>query len=572
MPRPLLTGAALGVIAFLAPQVALAQCEQRLERAVAAIGTLSDSVDRRVHDQLIDLHDEAGGNDGPCVEAGVARMEEVLRRNGAQIEGDGGRAATGQSRGGASAGSAGAAASRPSLVQVTPPTPFSRTAQDRMAGLPAAQQAEARDVARYVENIRGFGVQISGELAAQAPAQANEVALTTNTAIAAAEALQQTLMQPSHIEMLYDQLADSIRDVQQADAALSAAYQAVLRDRSSSTSLDRLEAALAHSQSMQAKLDQLEGRATEGKYEALAEGRPEGYEAAFRALEAKHQSENRSLDVRCEGFQRAAEQKFVEDLQSGRVVGQQNELGFGLAQCQAISFPVWEQQQREWDELEARFATPDDLAPPRPRRNPPRSAPPRPQAAPPRPPTDQTPPPPPPAAEQEPKPMGPEEIAQQRRERDQARSDARRALDQALRTAEENPNSHEAQVKVDGAKMVLQHAEEAYRGHLSQHSPSEVADYDAEQYRAARRPMRPIDNIQEQVRSNPAPDHRPTGDADQGYLPTEARPIDGVARNPAPQGGLTPPPAPEAGLASALRGFGSGNAGTTPSAPAGPTS
>lgn len=151
--------------------------------------------------------------------------------------------------------------------------------------------------------------------------------------------------------------------------------------------------------------------------------------------------------------------------------------------------------------------------------------------------------------------MSPEEIAQQRRERDQARSDARRALDQALRTAEENPNSHDAQVKVDGAKMVLQHAEEAYRGHLSQHSPSEVADYDAAQYRAARRPMRPIDNIQEQVRSNPAPEHRPTGNADEGYLPAEARPIEGVSRNPAPQDGLTPTPAPEAGLESAWRGW-----------------
>lgn len=150
--------------------------------------------------------------------------------------------------------------------------------------------------------------------------------------------------------------------------------------------------------------------------------------------------------------------------------------------------------------------------------------------------------------------MGPQEIAQQRQEREQARRDARRALDQALTAAEENPNSHDAQIKVEGAKMVVQHAEEAYRGHLEQHSPSEVADYDAEQYRAARRPMRPIENIQDQVRTNSAPEHRPTGNADEGYMPTEARPIEGVSRNPAPQGGLTPTPAPEAGLESAWRG------------------
>jgi len=574
-----MTGAALGVIAFLAPQVASAQCEQRLERAVAAIGTLSDSVDRRVHDQLIDLHDEAGGNEGRCVEAGVARMEDLLRRNGAQIEGDVGPAATGRSGGGGASTSGGGGGSRPSLVQVTPPTPFSRTVEQGIAALPAAQQAEARDVGRYVENIRGFGVQISGDLAAQAPAQANAVALTTNTAIVAAEALQKTLMQPSHIEMLYDQLVDSVRDAQQADRALSAAYQAVLRERSSSTSLDRLEAALAHSLAMQAKLDQLEGRAAQGKYDALAEGRPEGYAAALAALEAKHQQENRALDAQCDARNQMAQQELAKDYLSGN--RESNAIGAAIADCQAISFPVWQRQKQEADALEARFAALDDLAPPRPRRNPPRSNPPRTQT-PPRPaPNPTPPPPPPPAAEQPPKPLSPQEIAQQRRDREQALSDARRALDRALTNVEENPNSHEAQVKLDGAKMVVQHADEAYRGHLAQYAPSELADYESYQYSMGRRTLRPIEDIQDRVGRSPAPSGglTPTSAPEAGLesawrgltgkgpppaqdvaptTPVErstAGDVDSIRRGAPPEGGLTPTPAPEAGLESAWRGL-----------------
>lgn len=334
-----MTGAALGVLAFLAPQVASAQCEQRLERAVAAIGTLPDGVDGRVHDQIVDLHDAAGGNDGRCVEAGVARMEEVLRRNGTRIEGDVASAGAGAATSGASG-----AGYTPGLIQVTPPTPFALRLPTLLAALAPQRRAEVEAISEYVGAVRGLGVRMAQTAAPSSPAQANEIAQTANTTIEAAESFQEVLVNQRG-DQLHAQLEDAFRNFEEAQQT----WEDHLNRLGSENSVERLRLIQARS-----RLRSVHDRMNKWLLDELGEGRAPGYAAAFAALEARHQQENRAIDAQCDARNETAQVQLARDY----LAGDRNSTAItdAISDCEAISIPVRRRQLKEWDELEIRFA------------------------------------------------------------------------------------------------------------------------------------------------------------------------------------------------------------------------
>lgn len=336
-----LSGVVIGALALLAPQTAAADCGTRLAQAAQAVGLLSDSVDHRVHDRLHDHYAEAeslvGADERRCLGV-VQRMEDLIRSNGGRI---GNGRSTSDARPAASG--VGSRSSGPSVMTINAPTPFSRTLSSRTASLSAQTRAEVVALSEYIEVLRQVGAELASR--SSVPTEdANRAVQATNLAIEASEAVQEILINAEG-DQLHAQLEDAFRTFDESQSQWRTQLE---RSGAPVTAAQRSQMTRALSQ-----LNEVRGRLDRWLLETLGEGRAPGYAAAFLALEARHQREEGRVTAQCDALAEAAQAQMARDYLAGK--RDSTALAEAIAQCQAISVPLREEQQREMDELEARF-------------------------------------------------------------------------------------------------------------------------------------------------------------------------------------------------------------------------
>lgn len=346
---------AAGALVLISPQIAWAGCEARLAKAANAVGLMPAEVDYRVNDQLNEYYSEAealvGSDEAACL-ALVVRMEDLIRRNGGRI------ADEAPPSGRASAGVGAQAEPSPAagVISVSSPTPFSQTLPSRLASVPAQQRAEVAALSDYINTARGLGMRVIQQATTSAPTDANVIIRAANEAIEAAEGAQQVLINERG-DQLHAELEDAFRSFEEARDSL----QNRINQSGSATAAERANLRRATGQ-----LASVRARLNRWLLDRLGEGRAPGYAAAFLALEARQQQEERTLTAQCDARFEAAHAQLAQNYLGGD--RHSNALDQAIAACQSISIPVRKRHQSEMDELEAHFAITDGGQPSRSRR------------------------------------------------------------------------------------------------------------------------------------------------------------------------------------------------------------
>ena len=377
MKRPLLAGAAVGVIAFLAPQIASAQCEKRLTEAAQAVGTLPNGTDYRVHDTLNEFYHEAeglmGSDEAGCLSA-VQRMEDLIRRNGGVAAGapgrsgggSGGRQETGSilsssgqgggggagSGGGTATASAGRGDARPGFVPIRPPSPFSAGMEERLAGLRAARRSQMRSLSDYVAAIRLRG-EIVVDGASEPSDAVNEVARATNRAIEQVEQSQESMLTDRANALIQENLqriAEAEREYD--DAMNSEVIEGVLTE---DMIFDRLEAANQKYMDAKNNIKFVQERLREIENANHDEGMAPGFSAAFRALEARHKQELQPLEAQWDQLNDEYQRLLAVDAING--TKRAEPLRVELSALTEKMTKVRERQDKELDDLYRQYST-----------------------------------------------------------------------------------------------------------------------------------------------------------------------------------------------------------------------
>jgi hypothetical protein len=355
MIHPLQTLAAVGVLVLVAPSVAAAQCQARLDQAAAAASALPASVDYRVPDQLSELHAEAeallGSDEAGCL-AVVQRMEQIIAANGGR----------GRAPGGASGAQGGA-----SLPQVMPPTPFSRAIPNRTASLPAERAADVRALSEMVQATREIGTLTILRVAPTAPDAASDLAQSADQVIRAVEVVQDVLVNlpddveeaAGHIEnqpvlvnetldRMHAELEDGLRAMEEAEAdfneALDYPAQLGMTDEEASRAIhaanERWKRAREQTVRVQKRLSDWLANVNE-------------YIRAGRQLETRHREELRQLEAQCDARNSSARTQLAQEYASGN--RNSNAVADAIQDCVAVDRPVRQRHQREWEDLKLRF-------------------------------------------------------------------------------------------------------------------------------------------------------------------------------------------------------------------------
>jgi len=377
MKRPLLAGAALGVIAFLAPQIASAQCEKRLTEAAQAVGTLPNGTDYRVHDTLNEFYHEAeglmGSDEGGCLSA-VQRMEDLIRRNGGVAAGAPGRSVGGSgggqetssilassaqgggggagSGGGTATASAGRGDARPGFVPIRPPSPFSAGMEERLAGLTAARRSQMRSLSDYVAAIRLRG-EIVVDGASEPSDAVNEVARATNRAIEQVEQSQESMLTDRANALIQENLqriAEAEREYD--DAMNSEVIEGVLTE---AMIQDRIDAANQKYMDAKKNIEFVQERLREIENANHDEGMAPGFSAAFRALEARHKQELQPLEAQWDQLNDEYQRLLAVDAING--TKRAEPLRVELSALTEKMTKVRERQDKELDDLYRQYST-----------------------------------------------------------------------------------------------------------------------------------------------------------------------------------------------------------------------
>ncbi len=355
MIRSLTTAAATCVLALAAPGMAAAQCHPRLEKAAEAVSALPSSVDSRVPDQLNELYAEAealaGSDEAACL-AVVQRMERIIAANGGRT-----------SAPGAANGAQGAF-----IPRIMPPTAFSRTLPSRMAGLPADRAADVRALGEMVQATREAGALTIQHMASAEPEAAAQVAAAADQMIQAVETVQEVLINlPADVEEAAGYLETSDVAVNEASDRMHAELEDGLRameeaeadfDRSFDNAADQTNAAYEEGYRRRVAANERWKRArdeTKRVQDRLNRwlDNVNEYSRALRRLQRAHQDEIRRLEVQCDARGGAARTQTARDAAAGN--RNSTALADAIRDCQALSVPVRQRQERELEELRVRF-------------------------------------------------------------------------------------------------------------------------------------------------------------------------------------------------------------------------
>jgi len=481
MKRPLLAGAALGVIAFLAPQMASAQCEKRLTEAAQAVGTLPNGTDYRVHDTLNEFYHEAeglmGSDEAGCLSA-VQRMEDLIRRNGGVAGEKGGvsplqvaeKGSNGDEMASADVGGA-----RPGFIPINPVAASDMDA--RIGGLSPERQREARAADTYARATHALGSSIVNSAAAPSE-NVNRIATATNHAVEMAEAARDAMLaERNRFSIMVQNLISRLADERQTfELALnSAGLQAALPP----TAEARIAPAKAAYAEAAQGTDILIRRAEEIETANLAEGMAPGFAEAYRALARRHRDE---MDLHEQPWEVAKDNYFiaVASMNQGRADAARAE----LLSVEGRVTVVRQRQLKEVDDLYRQYSTmvidltqPDgrpaqESRPRRPRAGGGSSPEPTPQSTPPQ----STPPQP---APQEP---GPTEDPAEEPARDPAEerafleqdvASAENLLRETERLAAKYPNDPDMPAQLDYFRTRVAEARAALTNHLRDSDPEE---------------------------------------------------------------------------------------------------
>jgi len=494
MPRLIKLGVPTGVLAFLIAQPAMAQqCGQRMQAltpTAVAMNSEPHPTSERIGVLLVEGMTLAAVDEAACMTK-LTELEELIRRRQSG-SGQGGGSSPAATAAVPSGGGAGSGARRGSLPAITPPTPFSRVLPARTAALPPERRQEVDALSALVAAVRGFGVPAAQRAAAMeaaaAPATdgassspAGDIAEATNANIAAAEALQEILINEPG-DVISAELEDRYRDFEEADRAYDEVTRRGWDGEMSDGQLAAYERDMreAHSRLHEAREALNDVRRRQERWMTGDEdGFLPGYRAAERALSDKQSAETRALVVQCAEMQQQALQKYTEDLKRGNAAS--TAISDGMTSCDAATVPLQQRHLREWNDMVARHTPPANDAGTRRRRATPPGR--QPTAPPPSAPAGS-------GASAETKPMTAAEATAEARRLKEA-LDYERYRNEEFRKS--SIQDAEAKSLIAESDANLSRLEAAYRAHMSQYPgsgsqtrmPPEQAQGEANRLRAA---------------------------------------------------------------------------------------